>query len=69
MKLLIVVAVLGAALFVGQPAECGYCPTYTCYGSCISPCVCLTPPGEVGGSCYGVERAPELIRRGWRLAE
>jgi len=56
-----------AAAFVGQPAECTYCPSHTCYGPCGGECVCVTPPGTSGGQCYGVERAAVLVARGWAV--
>jgi len=60
---------IGVAAFAApEPAACVYCPSYTCYGSCGPGCVCLTPPGTIGGSCYGVERAPSLLADGWSLA-
>jgi len=42
-----------------RTAECVWCPSYTCYGSCPSGCVCVTPPGQVGGKCYGIGVVPE----------
>jgi hypothetical protein len=28
-----------------QPAECTWCPTYTCYGPCGQGCACISQPG------------------------
>lgn len=49
-------ALLGAYKAIEvKPALCAYCPSYTCYGSCPSGCVCITGPGQVGGNCYSIE--------------
>lgn len=55
-----------AALLAPSTGYCVFCPTYTCFGSCgVDQCVCITAPGELGGRCYGVERAEELLAEGW----
>jgi hypothetical protein len=51
------------------PAHCVWCPTYTCFGPCSPNCVCISPPGQPGGNCYGVERAPFYTARGWKILE
>lgn len=56
-------------LILAAPAHCTWCPTYKCYAPCGGGCVCITPPGTTGGSCYGVERVPSLISKGWRVIE
>lgn len=69
-RILLGIAVLGCIAFgAPQPAECVYCPVYPCYGPCGGDCVCVSPPGGGGGRCYGVERAPSLLERGWRVLE
>lgn len=59
----------GVALLSAEPAECVWCPTYKCWGPCGGDCVCVSPPGGGGGSCYGIERAPSLVAKGWRVIE
>lgn len=65
--------VTGAALatwLAARPAECAWCPTYTCYAACSPDCPCIAPPGtSTGGKCYSVSRAGELVEAGWRLLE
>lgn len=67
MKILIAAAILAAIAFVGQPAECVWCPTYTCYSRCSIDCACISPPGTVGGKCYGVQAIPELEELGFEV--
>ena len=66
MKRLILAAAIGAAsLLSGQPAECIWCPIYTCYAPCGN-CLCLVPPGGTGGACVGVNESTGLIESGWK---
>jgi len=69
MTRLVAALLLGfAALTVGAgPAECVWCSSTVCYGPCGPPCVCLTPPGELQGTCYGAQAVPGLVGRGWRV--
>ena len=47
--------VLSIGLFFAHDAWCGYCAGTVCYDTCYTPgCVCITPPGQVMGKCYGV---------------
>jgi hypothetical protein len=46
---------------------CVWCPTYTCYGSCPSGCVCVTGPGQIGGHCYGVENSSKFEDMGYSV--
>lgn len=36
-------------------AECAYCPSFKCYGSCTGGCVCIKGPGKAWGHCYSVQ--------------
>jgi hypothetical protein len=58
-----------AVVAAPQPAACGFCPTYTCFGPCGGDCVCLSKPGKMGGSCYGVQHRDAALARGWRVLE
>lgn len=62
--ILIAVGIISVVVFSSK-AECAWCPSYTCYGPCLGDCVCVTPPGQMGGSCYGVDRADEFRARGY----
>jgi hypothetical protein len=59
MKLLIISIIVAGVLGVlalPKIAECTWCPSYTCYGSCGGDCVCITQGGDIGGSCYSVDQ-------------
>ena len=60
---------VGAFFVAPRTAECVWCPTYTCWGSCGDGCACITPPGSGagGGKCYGVQRGEELVDAGWSI--
>lgn len=64
--LFVLVLILSQAL-TSQPAQCTFCPTWRCFGDCgFDSCVCLTPPGKVGGgACWGVEGEMRLLSRGY----
>lgn len=65
MRVLALTAVMLTGLFASAgPAECVYCPSYTCYGPCLQGCLCITQPGETGGKCYGVQLAERLLAAG-----
>jgi hypothetical protein len=57
-SILIFAVLLFLATF-SPPAECVYCPTWPCYGegesNCGHGCVCITPPGQSRGQCWGWE--------------
>ena len=55
------------ALAVPEPAECVWCPTYTCYGPCGASCLCIAPPGQFAGHCYGVQAAERARSAGLRV--
>lgn len=65
------VAIAGfvAMSFFPTRADCVYCPAYRCFGATCGQCVCISPPGGGGGSCYGVERVPQLVAKGHRVLE
>lgn len=64
-RILLIALTLGATgLLRAQPAECVYCPSYTCYGPCGMGCTCITGPGQMGGSCYGVQQAEAILADG-----
>lgn len=65
MRFLALTAVICAAFFASaQPAECTYCASYRCYGPCISGCLCISQPGQIGGKCLGVQHADRLLEAG-----
>lgn len=50
----ILIAAAGGLSFKPRTAICAYCPAYPCYGSCMGTgCICVTPPGQYSGMCYG----------------
>lgn len=57
----------GMFFLLARPAECVYCPTYTCYGSCGYGCVCVSAPGEFGGECWGVEYREHFLALGMEV--
>lgn len=56
------------ALMSARPAFCVWCPTYKCFARCSSDCACISAPGEIGGSCYGVQWVDDLPE-GWSVIE
>jgi hypothetical protein len=65
MKIIAFALLVSTALFASAtPAECTWCPSYTCYSPCYSGCVCISQPGQVGGKCYGVQHAERLKAAG-----
>ncbi len=57
---LAVIAIAGLAMVsIPNRAECAWCPSYACYGSCAGDCVCLIPGGEVSGRCVSLSMLPE----------
>jgi hypothetical protein len=52
-----VIALLSAYTFWPEEAECTYCPAIFCTSSahCPSTCSCLISPGEVSGTCWGID--------------
>ena len=68
--LVIVVALYaGCFLYYTSAAPAAYCPTYPCYGPCGQGCVCVTPPGEFSGECWGTQYVSHFLREGWRVCE
>jgi hypothetical protein len=66
---LVALALVASAgvLASSQPAECTWCPTYTCHGPCGQGCACISQPGDAsGGRCYGVQHAERLLAQGGR---
>ena len=55
----------GGVVTVPNEAECAYCPTYPCYGSCGTGCLCLKKGGEISGECFSAEFAPGVLEAGW----
>lgn len=49
---------VGMALLT-RPAECAWCPSYTCFARCSSSCACVTMGGESGGTCMSFEAIPD----------
>lgn len=57
-----------AALTAGQPALCVVCMQSFCAGSCAGQgCVCMVPPGQITGSCWGASAVPALLERGYQI--
>lgn len=58
----LLLATLAALALTHSAPPCraaGSCPPGVCLGGdCGAGCVCVTPPGELFGSCWGFERAP-----------
>ncbi len=48
---------IAASAVMAEPARCAWCPSFRCFNSaaCGPGCVCITPPGEMGGNCYGID--------------
>lgn len=68
--LLALFLVTASVTLLGQPARCVVCMQAMCFGSCAGQgCVCMVPPGETSGSCWGASAVPHLVERGYRLAE
>lgn len=68
--LAIMVAITAIAAFAlkSKDGECAWCPSYACFGSCFSQgCVCVTPPGETKGSCYGVQMKEFFENKGYNV--
>ena len=67
MKILAVCLLFAAAaLLVGQPALCAWCPSYTCYAPCSQQCSCMVEPGNPGGGrCVSFWAVPKLRDAGW----
>jgi hypothetical protein len=58
-----------AVVAAPQPAACVACFQSFCTGSCAgNGCVCMFPPGEVTGSCWGASAVPDLLERGYTRA-
>ena len=68
-KLAIIIAIivgLGVTATLPRTAECVWCPTYKCYGSCGSQCVCMSKD-HGGGTCVSFQQSQELARLGWSV--
>lgn len=60
--------IISIALGYATSARCAYCPSSVCYGTCATPdCVCITAPGEVGGSCWGASYSEKFKSMGWSV--
>lgn len=59
--------VSGIMYLSAKDADCAYCPTFPCYGSCMSPCVCMVPPGQIAGSCVSFNRVSEYEEEGYAI--
>lgn len=53
----VVLGVMALATMWAGAAKCAYCPAVPCYvaGACAPGCVCVFPPGQVQGECWGVD--------------
>lgn len=67
-KLCLGIAILIAgfigSLSIPTTAECGWCPSYKCFGPCGGKCVCMSQDYS-GGSCVDLQRVPEFEANGW----
>lgn len=63
--IIFVTAIISAVTIKAKPANCAWCPSYPCYGSCGSGCVCVTPPGKFSGQCYGVQLKQHFENKGY----
>lgn len=69
-KLLVFLIAIGGALgavYLSLPrtAECAWCPTYTCYGSCAGDCFCLKEGLDVSGKCFSASVREQALEKGW----
>jgi len=61
--LLAMAAAVVSTLAASSPAECAYCPDYTCFSRC-GRCACMAR-GPGGGECVSLRAVPELERAGY----
>lgn len=47
-----------------KDGECGWCPSYKCFGPCGGSCVCMSQDHS-GGACVDIQRVPEFEANGW----
>ena len=50
-----IIAICTLAVFAVRSAHCAWCPPIACFNqaACGPGCVCVLPPGEVAGECWG----------------
>ena len=66
-RTLIVAALLGAAMLLGQACLClgAWCPSYKCFSRCSNVCACVSD-GYGGGNCVSIQAVPGLLEQGYR---
>jgi hypothetical protein len=61
---LIAIGFAMSALFIPTRAQCGWCPSYKCFGPCGGECLCMSRDYS-GGVCVDVEARPDLEKLGY----